>query len=620
MSDLQKQTPPTGQDRGTSERGSNNNHTPSPQKVNGRFDKDAVKNAVDCRRYLTERLGSRQIDGDRYTAPWRKNEGESNPALAVQKKVWTDHKDGDSGDIFSLIQKSKGVKFYDALREAAEFAGIEPNDGDAQKIEPWRAVWSQATNDLEGIRRYLQSRGLSGDVPSGFKYHSSLKHKSGDEYPAMVAPVVDASGNQVAIHRTYLSKDSDGKANISPSKMMLGQCVGCSVHLFGVHVDILALTEGIETGLAVQVATGLPTWACLNTSGLKSVRLPDEIKTVYIFGDVDELGKNGKRPGQEAAAKVAERLAAEGRQVFVVIPDCEGDDWLDVLNQDGPEAIQRAMEAAEAFKRDEKPRESRLSGKPVLLLPCATSDQYQPIYKCAEELFSLLSKENRFFLRGGNVVEVVREGGAEVFRDVSPDEFRSKIEHDFIPMAWRSKQDGSELKTAIVSRDTTKALLAASEKDKLTAVQGLLNCPMLLNDGRVIGRGIDADTGWYVTGGSAEDVSLDDAVELLHAILEGFDFLTPGDKARAMISFLNPTFRLGRFFDRVPIDVGEADDSQSGKTYRQTLVALVYGEEPHYISQKKGGVGSVDESFGTTLLQGRPFILFDNWRGRMDSE
>jgi hypothetical protein len=67
------------------------------------------------------------------------------------------------------------------------------------------------------------------------------------------------------------------------------------------------------------------------------------------------------------------------------------------------------------------------------------------------------------------------------------------------------------------------------------------------------------------------------------------------------------------------MDLAEADQSQSGKTYRQKLVARLYNETPSVIVQPKGGVGSLDESVSRALIQGRPFIALDNIRGRVDS-
>ena len=67
------------------------------------------------------------------------------------------------------------------------------------------------------------------------------------------------------------------------------------------------------------------------------------------------------------------------------------------------------------------------------------------------------------------------------------------------------------------------------------------------------------------------------------------------------------------------MDIGEADASQSGKTYRQKVVAAVYRESPNVVVQRMGGVGGFDESIAQKLIDGRPFVLLDNFRGKLDS-
>lgn len=47
----------------------------------------------------------------------------------------------------------------------------------------------------------------------------------------------------------------------------------------------LALTEGIETGLAVNLMTALPVWACVSAFGLEHVVLPEEAREFWIFAD-----------------------------------------------------------------------------------------------------------------------------------------------------------------------------------------------------------------------------------------------------------------------------------------------------------------------------------------------
>jgi hypothetical protein len=66
------------------------------------------------------------------------------------------------------------------------------------------------------------------------------------------------------------------------------------------------------------------------------------------------------------------------------------------------------------------------------------------------------------------------------------------------------------------------------------------------------------------------------------------------------------------------VDVAEANESQSGKTYRQKVLAAIYGEAPEVATQIKG-IGGGDEPFFNALCRGRPFIQFDNCRGKIDS-
>ena len=132
-----------------------------------------------------------------------------------------------------------------------------------------------------------------------------------------------------------------------------------------------------------------------------------------------------------------------------------------------------------------------------------------------------------------------------------------------------------------------------------------------------------APTRWglYVTGGeSSPAVPLADAVHALGAMLNDFDFSTPGDRSRGLASLIAPGLRFGSWLKQpLPVDIGEADASQSGKTYRQKCVAAIYREVPNVVVQRTGGVGGFDESLSQKLIDGRPFILFDNLRGRLDS-
>jgi len=95
----------------------------------------------------------------------------------------------------------------------------------------------------------------------------------------------------------------------------------------------LAITEGIETALAVHIATGRAVWAAYSASNLEKISVPGSVKRVYIYADND-----ASFTGQAAAYALAKRLTAkrEGQgdlQVTVFVPQRSGEDWADVVRR-----------------------------------------------------------------------------------------------------------------------------------------------------------------------------------------------------------------------------------------------------------------------------------------------
>ena len=126
----------------------------------------------------------------------------------------------------------------------------------------------------------------------------------------------------IAIHRTFLAIDGNGKAPVDPAKMMLGPCRGGVVRL-GELSDVLMVGEGIETCLAAMQATGNPAWAALSTSGLRTLDLPYAVREVIVLADGDD-------PGEAAARDCAWRWRREGRRVRIARPP-SGMDFNDLL-------------------------------------------------------------------------------------------------------------------------------------------------------------------------------------------------------------------------------------------------------------------------------------------------
>lgn len=121
----------------------------------------------------------------------------------------------------------------------------------------------------------------------------------------------------------------------------------------------------------------------------------------------------------------------------------------------------------------------------------------------------------------------------------------------------------------------------------------------------------------------APEVPLDEAVAALRGLLRDFRFAEPADESRAIAAILAPMLRLGPWQAAkvvFPIFALEADESQAGKGMFVELVSTIYNEAAGKVARARGGVGSFDEAFGKTLLRGRPLVLLDNLRGRLDSQ
>ena len=127
------------------------------------------------------------------------------------------------------------------------------------------------------------------------------------------------------IHRTFLDA-SGSKTSLVPQKAMLGTASGGYVKLSDSGNNLL-VCEGIETGLSLLsgLISPAPTvWACLSTSGLKNLNLPQNLCHLIIATDGDHAGR-------QAGRILAERAVKLGTQVDMLhAPDHS--DFNDVLN------------------------------------------------------------------------------------------------------------------------------------------------------------------------------------------------------------------------------------------------------------------------------------------------
>lgn len=198
---------------------------------------------------------------------------------------------------------------------------VTPEDS-GKKEERADALWNQSHYIEQGdpVHTYLKNRGIVlPEYPADLRCHPSLDYWEIDDnekpvrtgsYPAMLAVVRNSTGRPVAICRTYL--ENGKKASVSaPKKIMkVHDMAGSAVRLFAPKDGFLAICEGIEDGLSAMILWGIPAWATIGTTGLRSFVPPEGINEILILTDNDV-------PGKKAAFELSDRLEEKGKAVRI---------------------------------------------------------------------------------------------------------------------------------------------------------------------------------------------------------------------------------------------------------------------------------------------------------------
>ena len=253
------------------------------------------------------------------------------PNGAVQFGCWRQSikgwwRDG-SGDRYQPIRDDRA--------ERAALAEQEQRRQRNEKINSLIFKQGHALKRQSPVGRYLVHRGLGklAKAPQALRMAALPYFDDGREigrFPVLLAAVTDPHGVMVALHRTYISTDGKKAPVPQPKKLSrtTGLLAGASIKLFEpTTIDgklVLGVAEGIETALAGYLASGIPTWSCMNAGGIRAFEWPHGLQSLIVFADNDASGV-----GQAAGRDLAGRAAAAGIEVRVLVPEAVGTDWLD---------------------------------------------------------------------------------------------------------------------------------------------------------------------------------------------------------------------------------------------------------------------------------------------------
>ena len=418
---------------------------------------------------------------------------------------WHDFDGNQGGGPLSTLEEGTGHTGRDLFAHAAELVGWSPGapirQAPPQTAKPERDTAREIAFILDHARpiagtpaaAYLRARGLA--VPDGADLlaHLDLTHwetKSG--YPALIGIVRDRAGDVVAIHRTYLQSDAAqpddvAKAPVTKPRMMLGKTGGGAVRLAPLgQSGVLALSEGIETGLAVMAACpGLAVWATLSTSGLEQVQLPAQAKRIIFLADHDASGA-----GLRAAEATARRLRAEAREVAIALPPEAGHDFNDVLLRGGPEAVRAVVESAVPEPDDDVMQpigQHRPLNyiEPNSALPLLRADEGD-LAHAVQRTWGLLLDSNCppwLFRYAGVPTWVVPDDEGRPVATALSDE---RLRHMLARLAvWRRMNRQGELIPAHPPMPLVKSVLATPDPG-LPVLVGIVNTPVFGRNGKLL--------------------------------------------------------------------------------------------------------------------------------------
>ncbi len=559
---------------------------------------------------------------------------------------WIDFDGNQGGGPISAIEEATGLDGRALIVEAAEIAGIAPGAPERRApptppplkrdpaLEIAHILTGAETITGSPVARYLTGRGLMVPEAADLLFHPDLTHwetKTG--YPAMLGQVRDRDGAVIGLHRSYLAIEDEAvtKAPLDKAKKMLGRVAGGAVRLADLgDRDRLALSEGIETGLAVMTACpDLPVWATLSTSGLEQVDLPPGVRRVLILADNDTSGA-----GLRAAEAAARRLRAQGRDVAVVLPPEEGEDFNDLLLREGSEAVAALMADAEAITEAEptlligqhRPVNYQGSGEAIPTLRADEGD----LARSVERVWSLLMASNRtpwVFRFAGQPTWVVPDDEG---RPVATAITEERLRHMLARLAhWKKLNGKGELVAAPPPIAVVKSVLATPDP-ALPVLVGIVNTPVFGRGGTLLttpGYHPDARLLYAPTPGfvvptipakpSAAEVAA--ARNLLcEDLLGDFPFVGPAEMAH-VIALLLLGFLRGMIDGPTPLHLIEKPSPGSGATLMVDAVATILTGSGASVMTEGRDDDEWRKRVTAKLRQIPAIVLIDNLRAKLDS-
>jgi putative DNA primase/helicase len=523
----------------------------------------------------------------------------------IRKGVGTDFASNEPiGDIIEVYSRRRNVSAHAAAIEIEQrFLGgsCAPKRGRPPKrVTPTQERWIGGT---EPDRRSFEDKALG--CPSDVHIY---RNEIGE--PILVEARFEKSDGRKEFRQHSFSPD--GRWIPSIPKELLRPLYDLPALLESDAEKEVLIVEGVKCVNAAKELLGRNGHICTTWPG--GCGGADKVDVSPLKGRRIVIWPDNDQPGRVAANKLAQQLLALGCVVRVVaVPPGmpEGWDVADAMHSVSPERIRLMIIDASALSQEDKPSQVGVLKKPVAL-----PARGRPITESAKEIAAILAKHG-YFSRDGKLVRFATEQGRTDLFPVSATDLRTQCEYYMTPV------HADSVESQIIKRDQAEAMHPEIHRH-LPVITFTVRERFVQPSGLVMSPGYNPETQTLcMSQYRLVEVEVPKAVEIIKDVISDFNFGSPVDRSMALAALLMPGLRLGPWMQRwepFPIVLVQADASQAGKSYFANVLGKLYGLRLGYVAQKKGGLGSLDESLQSELLRDTDLVLIDNLRKNVDSE
>jgi putative DNA primase/helicase len=246
--------------------------------------------------------------------------------------------------------------------------------------------------------------------------------------------------------------------------------------------------------------------------------------------------------------------------------------------------------------------------------------------------------DKKVFRRGDQIVSIVidktldhrgRIVESQVIVEVGEHTLAERLATAATFLKWDARlKGGGGLKQIDPPKDVVKTLVERGYSLKLPILVGVVNCPQLMVDGRILDRpGYDAQTGIFFDPRGAtflavaESPMLADALiakDRLLVLFHTFDFKSDTDRAVAMSLVLTRLARLA--MATAPLHAFDAPTSGSGKSMIVDIAAILATGETAPVFAQGPHLEEFEKRLSVQLMAGRQIVAIDNITNELDGD